>query len=98
MAVIPKNGDNDVKAGVVKETVELNREFTPSITFQVLADILGRTDETGCCCCNFLDEDALSVITVRLIEVPAPSRSLLSESQIKHEWQRELTVEEASDL
>lgn len=24
-AVIPKNGDNDVKAGVVKETVELNR-------------------------------------------------------------------------
>jgi translation initiation factor 3 subunit K len=25
-AVIPKNGDNDVKAGVVKESVELNRE------------------------------------------------------------------------
>ncbi|CAD6581754.1 MAG: hypothetical protein TREMPRED_003078 [Tremellales sp. Tagirdzhanova-0007] len=25
MAVIPKNGDNDVKAGVVKETVELNQ-------------------------------------------------------------------------
>lgn len=24
---IPKNGENDVKAGVVKENVELNREF-----------------------------------------------------------------------
>lgn len=27
MAVIPKNGDNDVKAGVVKEHVELSREW-----------------------------------------------------------------------
>ena len=26
LAVIPKNGDNDVKAGVVKENVELSRE------------------------------------------------------------------------
>lgn len=26
VAVIPKNGDNDVKAGVVKENVELSRE------------------------------------------------------------------------
>jgi hypothetical protein len=25
--VIPTNGDNDVKAGVVKENVELSREF-----------------------------------------------------------------------
>ena len=27
-AVVPKNGDNDVKAGVVKENVELSRELT----------------------------------------------------------------------
>ena len=27
MAVVPKNGDNDVKAGVVKENVELSREL-----------------------------------------------------------------------
>jgi hypothetical protein len=26
VAVIPTNGDNDVKAGVVKENVELSRE------------------------------------------------------------------------
>ena len=26
VAVLPKNGDNDVKAGVVKENVELSRE------------------------------------------------------------------------
>ncbi len=26
VAVLPKNGDNDVKARVVKETVELSRE------------------------------------------------------------------------
>lgn len=26
-AIIPKNGDNDVKAGVVKESVELSREL-----------------------------------------------------------------------
>jgi len=26
--VIPTNGDNDVKAGVVKENVELSRKFT----------------------------------------------------------------------
>ena len=26
MASLPKNGDNDVKAGVVKENVELSRE------------------------------------------------------------------------
>ena len=30
VAVLPKNGDNDVKAGVVKENVELSREFTSS--------------------------------------------------------------------
>jgi len=28
VAVIPTNGDNDVKAGVVKENVELSREST----------------------------------------------------------------------
>ena len=28
-AVVPKNGDNDVKAGVVKENVELSRECSP---------------------------------------------------------------------
>jgi hypothetical protein len=28
VAILPKNGDNDVKAGVVKENVELSREFT----------------------------------------------------------------------
>lgn len=26
-AVVPGNGDNDVKAGVVKENIELGREF-----------------------------------------------------------------------
>jgi hypothetical protein len=31
VAVIPTNGDNDVKAGVVKENVELSREFTLSV-------------------------------------------------------------------
>jgi translation initiation factor 3 subunit K len=29
VAVVPKNGDNDVKAGVVKEHVELSRELHP---------------------------------------------------------------------
>jgi hypothetical protein len=29
-AVVPKNGDNDVKAGVVKENVELSREWLTS--------------------------------------------------------------------
>jgi hypothetical protein len=28
VAVIPTNGDNDVKAGVVKENVELSRKST----------------------------------------------------------------------
>jgi hypothetical protein len=32
VAVIPTNGDNDVKAGVVKENVELSREFTLSVS------------------------------------------------------------------
>lgn len=33
VAVIPTNGDNDVKAGVVKENVELSREST-SLTWR----------------------------------------------------------------
>jgi hypothetical protein len=35
VAVVPKNGDNDVKAGVVKENVELSREFLPTSTQDV---------------------------------------------------------------
>ena len=44
---VPKNGDNDVKAGVVKESVELSRELS-SVSPSTPAD--GRTDKArrGC--------------------------------------------------
>lgn len=34
VAVVPKNGDNDVKAGVVKENVELSRKLLFIVSFK----------------------------------------------------------------
>lgn len=36
VAVVPKNGDNDVKAGVVKENVELSRECFFAVSLNML--------------------------------------------------------------
>ena len=54
MAVIPKNGDNDVKAGVVKETVELNRQ-SPSRQKSDTNDWI-RIDKTRRGCCVLIEQ------------------------------------------
>jgi hypothetical protein len=38
-AVVPKNGDNDVKAGVVKENVELSRKLLSPPSLWEQADV-----------------------------------------------------------
>jgi len=49
---VPKNGDNDVKAGVVKESVELNREFSfLSTKWEQGWPLMCRIDKVGCRCC-----------------------------------------------
>lgn len=50
---IPKNGDNDVKAGVVKESVELARELTAlcSMKTQLTWPRIDKTDRY----CGILD-------------------------------------------
>lgn len=48
MALLPTNGDNDVKAGVVKENVELSRESDLSLVGIML---MCRIDKTRRYCC-----------------------------------------------
>lgn len=51
MAVVPKNGDNDVKAGVVKENVELSRESRCRCHHHQIVLMFTRIDQIGGCRC-----------------------------------------------
>ena len=69
VAVVPKNGDNDVKAGVVKENVELSREYSatrigPEWCPERLLTLC-RIDQAGCLCRCLLVVSEYAVISLK---------------------------------
>lgn len=69
---IPGNGDNDVKAGVVNESVELSRELLTPL-MPIVSSLYSRIDQADRCC-GVLD-DNYKRYTLYMYTVPMASRS-----------------------